>query len=407
MTEQLEERLQSSLSSRREKGLIRELRSPRSTACDFSSNDYLGFARQGPFQNFLAEYKAESRSIDSSGSTGSRLLSGHSEKVEQLEEVAARFHDAETGLLFNSGYDANLAILSCLPGPEDVIIFDELIHASMHDGMRIGRGTKWHVPFQHNDADSLRDNIASAALNTSGSILVCIETIYSMDGDVAPVTRILEVARFMQCKLGREIHIIADEAHAGGLYGDNGEGLFVSVGAQKHPNLLLRVLTFGKAFGAHGAVVLTSILVRQYLINYARPFIYSTALPPHNITILLAAYDFAKTEFAKNARNVLWERVETFKTTTASKLPRQHLLNHKGSSPIQGILVPGNKECVALARVMRKKGFEVYPIRSPTVPRGSERIRIIIHSFNTEAEINRLVEALQQGIKHFTPRPRL
>lgn len=332
-----------------------------------------------------------------SGSTGSRLLSGHSHLASKLEETAAKFHGAESALLFNSGYDANLSVLSCVPARSDAIVYDEFVHASAHDGMRMGRARQNLVSFLHNDLKSLKASIRKAAQASEGSIFICIETVYSMDGDIAPLEGILELASRLSEELGQDVQVIADEAHAGGVFGKNGEGIAFERGLHGHPNLLARTVTFGKAFAMHGAVVLSSVLFRKYLINYARPFIYSTALPPQSVALLIAAYAFAKTEDAKRARKRMWHLVDCFQRETAEKLSADTLLASNGQSAIQGVLVPGNRECVELSEKLRELGFDVYPIRSPTVPRGSERIRIIIHSHNTELEINALVRALQKA----------
>lgn len=391
---QVQERIEEALLARRRRGLVRELRTPSSTAVDFSSNDYLGLARPGPFRDFLGSFIGVCGESKTSGSTGSRLLSGQSEEVIKLENTAAEFHGSEKSLFFNSGYDANLSLFSCLPGPEDSIVYDELIHASVHDGMRMSRANSNITPFQHNNTLSLRNAIQRAAEDHRGSVLVCIETVYSMDGDIAPLRRILELCKQLALDLKREIYVIADEAHAGGLFGDNGEGLAVAEGLNKHPNLLARVVTFGKAFGAHGAVILSTPLLVEYLINYARPFIYSTALPPHSIATVRAAYAFAKTAPARQARKMLWERVEFFERMARKHLPREISLPSNGCSPIQGLFVPGNRQCMELSRTLRAKGFDVYPIRSPTVPRGTERIRVIVHTHNTEEEIHDLIKSV-------------
>lgn len=396
MSSRLELRLNRALQSRIRKGLLRELRSQSADAIDFSSNDYLGLSRPGSFQEFVQCAQLQPTVRLSSGSTGSRLLTGHSTLTSQLETTAAQFHQSESSLLFNSGYDANLSILSCVPSHSDCIVYDELIHASIHDGMRMGRASQNLMPFKHNNLVSFKQTILRATEKHLGDVLVCVETVYSMDGDVAPLREMLEIASIVSRKLGRDVHIIADEAHAGGLFGKNGEGLACELGAQQHPNLLARVVTYGKAFAAHGAVVLGSKLLVQYLINYARPFIYSTALPPHSVTILHAVYAFAVTEEAKHARQKLWSLVDCFKRVTGEKISDEALLASNGQSPIQGILVPGNRECVAMSKVLRKKGFDVYPIRSPTVPQGSERIRIIVHAHNTEDEIKALIDAIAQ-----------
>lgn len=407
MTTQLNDRINNALSTRRENGLLRQLRPPQPTAADFSSNDYLGISRSASFRRHFSSLLENQHLDNPSGSTGSRLLSGHSADIHSLEQRAATFHEAQSCLLFNSGYDANLSVLSCIPGPDDIILYDRLIHASVHDGMRMSRANNRLFSFAHNNINSLREALCNVAPKSNASIVICVESVYSMDGDVAPIKQILQLASSMQSTIGREIHVVVDEAHAGGLYGPNGEGYVYALGLQHHPNLLARVLTFGKAFGAHGAVVLASKSVVQYLVNYARPFIYSTALPPHSIQLLHAVYSFTLTKEAHEARAKLWQLVDLFHITTRNLLPPGAILWTDGKSPIQGILVPGNQQCVNLSNVLRERGFDVYPIRSPTVPTGTERIRIILHAHNTKAEVERLVCTISQAIKDFEPRPRL
>lgn len=406
MTEQLTDRVQRVLSDRRHVGLLRELRSPRSMACDFSSNDYLGFARSEQFQAFLTNYLHENPP-ESTGSTGSRLLTGHSESVSSLEILAARFHKAADAIIFNSGYDANLSFLSCIPGPNDAIVYDELIHASVHDGMRMSRARTNLHSFAHNDLHAMKQVVRQASLKQQGSIIVCIETVYSMDGDVAPVQEMLDSCAQLTKELQQEVHLVADEAHAGGVFGENGEGIIVQVGAQRHPNLLATVVTFGKAFAVHGAVILTHGDIKLYLINYARPLIYSTALPPHSIIAIHAAYGFAKTKIAQKARERLWLIIKHFQREVRKRLSSEMVAQKFNESPIQCIRVAGNQECVNIAQQLRRYGFDVYPIRSPTVPRGTERIRVILHAHNTTRDVDHLITSIIKELDSLTTRSRL
>lgn len=397
----IEVRMQQVLVVRKKKGLLRELRPQDPRGADFSSNDYLGLSRSNSFQTFVKK-RLSYISDQPSGSTGSRLLSGHSNAINLLEQISANFHRSEAALLFNSGYDANLSLLSCLPGPHDVVIYDEFIHASMHDGMRASRARHRTYSFRHNDISSLRDTIrlAVATGDHSGNVLVCVETVYSMDGDVAPLREMLSVAQELSNTLARDVLILADEAHAGGIFGQNGAGLAVEQNVFKHPNLMARVVTFGKAFAAHGSVILGSKVLVQYLINYARPFIYSTALPPHSVSVINAVYEYAPSEAAQVARKLLWDRVGYFQKVSSQLLPQQVLLSTNGKSPIQGLVIPGNEECVTLSRCLQERNIDVYPIRSPTVPRGKERIRIIIHSHNSEEEILHLLKTTADILRH-------
>lgn len=401
----VESRLQSALRRRAVAGRLRQLRAPNPDAVDFSSNDYLGLARSTAFRHAVRE-QVEATEEGTTGATGSRLLSGHSAALDKLEQTAARFHYAESALLLNSGYDANLSLLSCLPGPADAIVYDRLVHASVHDGMRMSRAAGNLFSFAHNDARSMSNVVSDALTKCAGSVFVCIETVYSMDGDVAPLGLMLKCLERLRVKAScRDIQLIADEAHAGGLYGPNGEGLAVALGVHAHSCLFARIITFSKAYGAHGAVVLSSENLKQYLVNYARPFIYSTALPPHSVAMIRAVYAFASSPSAHQARSSLWSRRDYFRAAAAARLAPGALLPFGNDSPIQSVLLPGNLACVDAANMLRASGYNVYPIRSPTVPRGTERIRIIIHANNTPAQIEGLVETMANvlpGTKHQT-----
>lgn len=406
MVLQVSDRIASSLQSRIANGLIRTLREADSHSVDFSSNDYLGLARPGPFQRFLSE-RLRANPPSTSGATGSRLLTGHSSPIVKFETQAAAFHHVQSALLFSSGYDANLATLSTLPGPEDAVVHDALIHASMHDGLRLSRARDALFQFAHNDVADMQARIEEVVTHVQGSVFIVVETVYSMDGDVAPLSSIMSTAAHLERRLGRQIRIIADEAHAVGLFGPCGEGLLFARGLHTHPNLLATVVTFGKAFAAHGAVVLARSIVRDYLINYARPLIYSTAPPPHTVTVLSAAYDFAVTEHARVARRALWTVVDLFDTLSRRQLPARALLPSAGRSPIQAVIIPGNRAVVEATQCLRAHGFDVYPIRSPTIPRGTERIRIVLHAHNDETEIVRLVDVLTELLARYQRKARL
>lgn len=387
------------LAAREEKGLLRTLRVPKCTAVDFSSNDYLGIVRRGCLAPAVAGC--------ASGATGSRLLSGQSEACERLERRAAAFHGSPSALLFNSGYDANVGFFSCVPQGRDVVVYDSLIHASVHDGMRLGRAAGKSRPFTHNSVHSLRSTISDIVLaakerhageeNKAFTVFVAVESVYSMDGDMAPLAAMLDLAEELSTNIV-SVCLVVDEAHGVGVAGPHGEGVIFAQGVAEHPRLLARIVTFGKAFGAHGAMVLGSSTLRSYLINYARSLIYSTAIPPHSVLILDAAYDYMLTSDAAEARMTLKRRRDEFRWLAAARLPPGSLLESGTDSPIQGIITPGNQECLAVSTMLQAKGLDVYPIRTPTVPKGSERIRIIIHSHNTAQEVERLVDSLSTAM---------
>jgi 8-amino-7-oxononanoate synthase len=357
--------LQEKLDEREASGLLRTL-TPINNKIDFSSNDYLGFSQ-------LPQLKIDA-SLPS-GSTGSRLITGNPAVAEETEKMIAAFHGAEAALIFNTGYMANLGLLSCIATKNDTFISDEYIHASMLDGMRLGFPTRFK--FKHNDVDDLEWKLIQA----KGKKFVVIESIYSMDGDAAPLKEIGEM-----CKK-HDALLIVDEAHATGVFGNKGEGLVAHYGLQK--DVYACVYTFGKALGLHGAVITGSNTLRNYLINHARPFIYTTALPPHIYTQLQAAY----TLLPKADRQSLIELIDHF--IEASKTIAGGIRFMQSRSPIQGVIVGENNKAKALATHLNDKGFFVKAILSPTVAAGTERLRICLHIFNTKEQVNQLLNELK------------
>ncbi|GAA4318068.1 8-amino-7-oxononanoate synthase [Compostibacter hankyongensis] len=363
------------LQQRQSEDALRTLRRPAAEQVDFCSNDYLGLARDMTFQETIAD--AVSRHGLSHGSGGSRLLAGNYALAEETEAQIAQFHQAEAALVFNSGYDANVGLFSSLPHRGDIVLYDRLIHASIRDGIRLSPARAF--AFAHNDAAHLEQRLKKL----SGRVFVAVESIYSMDGDRAPLEAIAEVC-------GRYgAHLIVDEAHATGVVGDKGEGLVQQLGLQER--CLARVHTFGKALGVHGAAVTGSRSLRYYLLNFARSFIYTTALPPAAMAGVQLAYN--RFPEMRTEREQLSRLMAQF---DRAALP----CAHRGAlTPIQGIIVPGNAAVKRLATALQSTGMDVRPVLSPTVPAGSERLRVVLHSFNTLAEVERLTATLQQYLK--------
>ncbi len=349
---------------------------------DFFSNDYLGFARNKILHEAVQVEITRLQfpsfgGVRGGGSTGSRLLSGNNEYVVEVEKQLAAFHDADCASIFNSGYDANLGVLASLPYKGATIFYDELVHASMHDGMRLSKAEK--VAFRHNDVHDLEQKLQQS----SGLKFIAIEALYSMDGDEAPLREIVALAKKYDAA------IILDEAHSNGIIGAKGEGK--AQAEQLHKDVFIRIHTFGKAIGAHGAVVLCNAATKDFLINYCRPFIFSTALPFHSLAAIKVAYNYlpgATAEREQLANNIL--------------LFRQHFSNHKlfelmqSNSPVQCLVKQGNGEIKTMAEKIQSAGFDVRAILSPTVPSGKERIRICIHSFNTPEEITGLAQTINR-----------
>ena len=370
--------LDSSLRKRKEQNAFRKL-VVNSHLIDFCSNDYLGFANSNTLQKKIEE-DVQSVSLQKTGSTGSRLLAGNSGYVEDLEKKIASFHQAQTGLIFNSGYDANVGLFSAVLTKKDTIIYDELIHASVHDGIKLSGAQSFL--FKHNDIKHLEERLKIA----SGIIYVAVESIYSMDGDDAPLNEIVLICEKYNANL------IVDEAHATGITLNDGKG---KVQEQDLCNkIFARVHTFGKALGCHGAIVLGSELLRNYLINFSRSFIYTTALPTNSLAAINQAYDLLSSK--KNIQNELQDLVNHFKNCVSSK---NNIGLIESNSPIQCVIIPGNEEVKRVASKLQEEGFDVRPILNPTVAKGKERLRICIHHFNMEEEIEELVDLIGESIK--------
>ena len=368
--------LSESIAKRREDGLYRTL-TINDSLVDFCSNDYLSFARNEILKQ--AALRAIAEGSYHNGSTGSRSLSGNTHIAEQLEQQIAAFHHAEAGLLFNSGYDANVGLFSCIARQDDTIITDELVHASMIDGCRLSYATRFK--FKHNDLTELEQCLQRAR----GSIFVGIESVYSMDGDTPPLREIVDLCEHYGANL------IVDEAHATGVFGDHGRGVINAYGMEER--VFARVHTFGKALGCHGAVVVGSYLLREYLINFARSFIFTTALPPHSIVAIKCAYDrLASDEFDNSKLHAL---IGFFKKNYRS-CPGALLI--RSSSPIQCIVISGADRVFEIAQKLQQRGFDVRAIRAPSVPVGQERLRVCLHQHNSEEEIAGVLNVLNETL---------
>ncbi len=378
------------LNERKEQGAFRIL-SPENDLIDFSSNDYLGFARSAELAGMAAIEHERAGLKYGNGSTGSRLLTGNTVYAEGLEQFIATYHRAEAGLIFGSGYAANAGLLSSIAQKGDVILYDELSHASIYDGIRLSKAETF--PFKHNDTVHLKERLKflRSAVPSGQEVFVVIESVYSMDGDFAPLIEIAELCADYKA------HLIVDEAHATGIFGKMGEGKVVELGLEKQ--VFARVHTFGKALGCHGAVVVGSNELREYLINFARTFIYTTALPMQSLAAIKAAYDY----LIKSEDKIL--NINRLIHLFILKLEENKITDFiKSFSPIQCLVIPGNEEVKKLALQLQQDGYDVRPILSPTVPKGKERIRICLHTFNTEEQVSAFIASVK---KHFALTPGL
>ena len=357
--ESLNQLVQNALFSRKENRLLRSLALPDSMI-DFSSNDYLGLAKQGS--------KAEDY-----GSGGSRLLSCNSEIAAKSETAIAAFHNSPDALIFGSGYAANLGFISAFAMRDLTIIYDELCHASIRDGLRLGVAKSWK--FKHNDCSDLEKKLKQAET----PVLVITESVFSMDGDSPDFKALLSL------KEKHKFSVLIDEAHASGWF-EKGKTLTESLGIDEFFDA--RLVTFGKALGAHGAAVLSSSEWKLFLLNFARPFIYSTG--PGSSFYHRINTQYHRIQHAEEERKSLLNNI----SHCLSRKQKSSLKMLNSESPIQGFI--GNEKQVrAWEKMLHENGISAKKILSPTVPVGQERIRICLHSYNTKNEIELLFKLME------------
>ena len=368
----IENLLNDRLQKRRDKGLLRTLSSfsglPNklpNKLIDLTSNDYFGFATSPDLIEKI------DKKVDRIGASGSRLLTGNSLFYQELEEKIARYHKAESCLIYNTGYTANLGLIAALGTLETTFIYDLDIHASMIDGMHLSRSKS--IPFKHNDLDSLEKKLKSAASPS----FVLVEAIYSLSGDVAPIKDILKLCSRYGANL------IVDEAHSTGIMGENGNGYVAELNLESQ--VFARIHTFSKALGSHGACVLGSHTLKEFLINFSRPFIYTTALPLPALFSIEASYEKLGRQ-AKDHKTRLKSLITYFHKKIGIQGPQ---------TPIQPIYISGVDKVRLLSKKLKEQGLDVRAILSPTIKRGKENLRVVLHSFNTEEEIDKLIEVLK------------
>jgi 8-amino-7-oxononanoate synthase len=353
------------LKKRMRQGALRTLKQ-REQLIDLTSNDYLGLSQEEKLRGaILNRWEDWCRFVPQKmGSTGSRLLTGNHRFFEETEEMIARFHGFGSATLFNCGYMANLALISCLCSEEDTLIVDREVHASLHDGMQLSRARSFY--FQHNDLNHLEKRLQTA----NQRCFVVIESLYSMSGDKAPLKEISDLCQKYNA------HLIVDEAHAIGVLGPEGKGLVAKENLQE--KTLACMGAFGKALGAHGAVILGSPLLKTTLLNSARSLIYTTALPLPLLAGIACTYD-------------LFPKMEKQRADLDS-LCRHFLL----PSHISPCVIPGNSSVKCASQFLAHHGFDVRPILSPTVSKGKERLRLSLHSFNTVDQVQKCLDLIQK-----------
>ncbi len=351
---------------------------------DFTSNDYLGLAKSDTlfsktFQLLLTKNIAEN------GATGSRLLTGNHPLYETLESVLSNFHDVESALVFYSGYDANIGFFSAVPLRGDFIFYDELVHASIRDGMAMSNAKSYK--FSHNDITGLKQRIKGVLKGgqpeKDTEIYIVTESVFSMDGD-SPGLKALA-----QFSAENKYRLVVDEAHAVGVFGKNGEGLVQELNLQEM--VFARIITFGKALGAHGAAILGASTLTAYLLNFARSFIYSTGLSPHCIATVISSYEFLQKN-SEEERQRLQSNIQFFKEKAIKLDLQEHFV--LSNSAIHSYIISDNTRVKSISKRLKDKGFNVKAILSPTVPLGQERLRFCIHSTNSKEEIGLVLELL-------------
>ena len=365
------------LTQRIESHSLRKLGIPNKLI-DFSSNDYLGLSRSEIVFNQTHDYLIESN-LKNNGATGSRLLSGNHKLYLETEDCIAQFHQSEAALIFNSGYDANVGFFSAVPQRNDIILYDELCHASIRDGILLSNAKAYK--FNHNDFEDLEKIIVR---NPNATLYIVTESVFSMDGDCPNMEELVALSDKYNCFL------VIDEAHALGVFGENGEGLVQMLGLENH--IFARIMTFGKGLGCHGAAILGSEELKSYLVNFARSFIYTTGLSPHAVAAILVAYQSLGSD--KKSIHELKQNIIYFNQQLVLMGLKQLFVRSK--SAIQSAIIPGNENVKSIAVELQKNGFDVKPILSPTVPEGQERLRFCLHSFNSKEEIGVVLQLLSK-----------
>jgi 8-amino-7-oxononanoate synthase len=328
---------------------------------DFLSNDYLGCGHLLFAEN---EFKHSG--------TGSRLISGNSNEAVITERFLATLFDSEKALVFNSGYDTNVGFFSSVPQRGEVVLYDAYIHASIRDGIRLGLANSFS--FKHNSLDDLEKRLIQ---QNGKNVIIAIESYYSMDGDFAPIQAILDLATRYKAV------VVIDEAHAVGVFGEKGLGL--SFAYRSHPALLARIITFGKAYGAHGGAVLGSEKLIDYLVNFARSFIYTTAMPTDAYERIRQCVEYVSKQ--SNLRERLTENIARWNSVYSGK-----------EGPIQTINIPDVNRLKLIVNKAMGNGLGLKGVWSPTVPVGEERLRICLHAHHSESDINKLISFLKVEI---------
>ncbi|MGV6831966.1 MAG: aminotransferase class I/II-fold pyridoxal phosphate-dependent enzyme [bacterium] len=372
----LPEKLNNRLLARKKENSLRELKISNHLI-DFSSNDYLGLAKNELITQQTDQFLKDRR-IKQNGSSGSRLLTGNHPLFSEIEAYLSQFYNCEDALIFNSGYNANIGLISSIAQRNDLILYDELVHASLREGIQLANAKCYK--FKHNDLEDLENLIIKYA-SRSDHIYVITESVFSMDGDQPDIHQLIKICQ------KQNAFLIIDEAHAIGVIRDDGLGLIQS--NEITSQIFARIITFGKAIGAHGAAILGSSDLKNYLINFAKSFIYTTSLPPPSLANILVAHEFLKNCDEQQKLN---SNIHFFKQKlTELKLDSKFI---SSDSAIHCCIIPDNDHVKNVSSQLQQKGFDVRPILSPTVAKGKERLRFCLHSYNSKEEISEVLSVL-------------
>ena len=349
----------------------------QSSLIDFSSNDYLGFAKSETIFDATHQFLID-KNIKINGATGSRLLSGNNTLYTEVESFLSEFHQSESATIFNSGYDANIGFFSSVPQRGDIILYDEFIHASIRDGIQLSNAKAFK--FKHNNIVHL-DEMLKRVQHDNSEIYVVTESVFSMDGDSPDLTQMAKTCR------KHNVFFIVDEAHAVGVFK---EGLVQKLNLQN--DVFARIITFGKALGCHGATILGSKDLQTYLVNFARSFIYTTGLSPHSLATIKISYEVMLKHVQHQQK--LQENIHHF----IEEIKLYNLNFISSCSAIHCCVISGNEKVKSLAKKLQEKGFEVKEILSPTVPENQERLRFCLHNYNFKEEISEVLGLLHKFV---------
>jgi len=372
----LRERIGGELDSLREQSQFRSLEIL--SGVNLCSNDYLGLAPDPRMKHAVIEAVASAKQM---GATGSRLLSGNSREWEELETEFAEFAGAESALYFGSGYAANVGLLSSILQPGDFVFSDALNHASLIDGMRLSGAEK--IIYPHGDLQFLEDALREKSCSAGAKVIVT-ESIFSMEGDVARIDHLLRLAKTYSAEL------IVDEAHALGVCGPQGRGIVAEL--KRERDIFAIVYTCGKALASVGAFVCCDAKLKQFLINRARTFLFSTAMPPYVARQIHAALQITREE---NARR---KHLNEISSALRRGLSAAGLNYGASSTQIVPVILGGNESALRVAAQLQSASFAVRAIRPPTVPARTARIRISLTSRITLADVHRLVGAIDATV---------